>query len=62
MKNAFLISYFVAAGICCSGFTTAAVAGWKAPSFGVLRVISSGMRSSSGYGGRSFGGSWGGGK
>ncbi|MCD0463577.1 hypothetical protein [Roseiconus lacunae] len=64
MKQTVWITFLTVGFLVCSWFTMAAAFGWKAPSLGVAKAISSGSRSSSGYygGGRSYGGSWGFGK
>lgn len=62
MKKTFLIVYLVTSLVICSWFTMAAAFGWKAPNFGIAKSLSSGGSRSGYYGGRSYGGSWGGGK
>ncbi|MCA9140227.1 MAG: hypothetical protein KDB00_25830 [Planctomycetales bacterium] len=65
MKNTVLVVYLVVGFVICGWFTAAAALGWKAPNFGIAKAITSGGSGSSRggyYGGRSYGGSWGGGK
>ncbi len=50
--------YLWMGGATCAWFLLACILGWRAPDLGMARAMSS---SSSG-GGRSYGGSWGGGK
>jgi hypothetical protein len=49
-------AYLIFGVMICCGFGVAAARGWRAPNFGVLDG------SSGSSGGRSYGGSWGGGK
>lgn len=61
MKSTLLIVYLVSGIVICLWFTAAAAFRWQAPDFGIVKALNEG---GGGYhgGGRSFGGSWGGGK
>lgn len=63
MKQTLMIVYLVMGFMICGWFTVAAAYHWKSPDFGVAKSFSGGGSGRSGYyGGRSYGGSWGGGK
>jgi hypothetical protein len=59
MKRTLLIVYLAMGVVICGWFTVAVAFAWRAPDFGVVKSLNSG---GGGYGGRSYGGSWGGGK
>ncbi len=56
-----MIVYLSCGIVICCWFTAAAAFGWKSPDFGIVKSMNSGG-SGGYYGGRSYGGSWGGGK
>ncbi len=61
MKSKLLLIYLVLGITICGWFTIAAAYRWKATDYGILRELSK-SSSSGGGSGRSYGGSWGGGK
>jgi hypothetical protein len=60
MKSKLLMGYLGFGVFVCIWFGYAAAHAWRAPDFGIVNYMGSGS-SSGGYG-RSYGGSWGGGK
>jgi len=63
MKSTLMIVYLCCGMVVCLWFTAAAAFGWQSPDFGVVKALNSGSGRSGYYGGgRSYGGSWGGGK
>lgn len=66
MKSDLMKVYLVLGITVCGFYSVAAARGWKAPDLGIFKAMDSMSSSSggSGYygGGRSYGGSWGGGK
>lgn len=66
MKASLMQIYLILGITVCGVYSVAAIRGWKAPDLGIIKAMGSMSSGSggSGYygGGRSFGGSWGGGK
>lgn len=62
MKKTVMIVYLVMGAMICGWFSAAAAYHWKSPDFGVTKSFGSSSGRSGYYGGRSYGGSWGGGK
>jgi hypothetical protein len=62
MKNTLLLFYLVVGISLCGWYTVAAAYRWKSPDFGIMKALSEGSSGGGYYGGRSYGGAWGGGK
>ena len=61
MRSTLMIVYLSCGIVICLWFTAAAAFSWKSPDFGIVKSMNSGGGGGY-YRGRSYGGSWGGGK